>query len=72
MPEARPRSPSRKQRPQFAAAALMRRFVADDGGATAIEYAVVAAGIGVTVATAVYALGNVVSANLYDRLATMF
>ena len=40
----------------------LKRFWADESGATAIEYAMVASGIGVAVSTAVYLLGDKVKA----------
>jgi Flp pilus assembly pilin Flp len=52
--------------------ALIGRFLHDAGGATAIEYALIAAGIGATVAGAVWSLGGEVKTTLYDKLASMF
>ena len=52
--------------------ALVRRFLHDTSGATAIEYALVAAGIGGTVAGAVWSLGGSVKTLLYDKLTEMF
>ena len=40
----------------------LKRFYADESGATAIEYAMVASGIGVVVSTVVYTLGDKVKA----------
>jgi pilus assembly protein Flp/PilA len=57
---------------QSGARALIARFAAEERGATAIEYAILAAGIGGTVATIVYSVGSSVKANLYDRIATIF
>ncbi|HZN28046.1 MAG TPA: Flp family type IVb pilin [Xanthobacteraceae bacterium] len=52
--------------------AIMRRRLADDErGATAIEYAMIAAGIGVAIAAAVTSLGSAVS-NLYTSIASIF
>ena len=52
--------------------ALMRgRLAADENGATAIEYALIAAGIGVAIAATVTSLGSAV-AGLYQSLAAMF
>src|SRR5207247_2596641 len=47
------------------------RFAHDESGATAIEYSVLAAGIGVAVAGAIRVLGGNVSA-LYDSIAGIF
>ena len=40
---------------------LLARFVKDESGATAIEYALIAAGIGIAIITAVNALGTAIS-----------
>jgi pilus assembly protein Flp/PilA len=40
---------------------LLARFAKDESGATAIEYALIAAGIGLAIITAVNALGTVIS-----------
>ena len=41
---------------------LLKRFYADERGATAIEYAMIASGIGVAVSTVAYTLGGKVKA----------
>jgi pilus assembly protein Flp/PilA len=38
--------------------ALVQRFIADDSGATAIEYGLIAAGISVAIISVVNSLGN--------------
>jgi pilus assembly protein Flp/PilA len=40
---------------------LFARFMKDESGATAIEYALIAAGIGIAIITAVNALGTAIS-----------
>ena len=40
---------------------LFARFANDESGATAIEYALIAAGIGIAIITAVNALGTAIS-----------
>jgi pilus assembly protein Flp/PilA len=40
---------------------LLARFAKDESGATAIEYALIAAGIGIAIITAVNALGTAIS-----------
>ena len=40
---------------------LLARFVADESGATAIEYALIAAGISIVIVTAVNGVGTAVS-----------
>jgi pilus assembly protein Flp/PilA len=47
---------------------LSLRFVKDEKGTTAIEYALIAAGISVAILASVQLLGSDVSA-LYDRIA---
>ena len=49
-----------------------RRFMRDETGATAIEYALIAAGVGVAVSSTVWGLGSHIRENLYDKLATIF
>jgi pilus assembly protein Flp/PilA len=52
--------------------ALFRaRIARDERGATAIEYALIAAGIGVAIAATVTGLGSVVK-GLYDAVAAAF
>jgi len=45
------------------------RFVRDEGGATAIEYAMIASGIGVAIAAAIVNLGSTVK-GLYTNVYT--
>jgi pilus assembly protein Flp/PilA len=52
-------------------ASAVERFRADESGATAIEYAMVASGIGAFLAAAVYGVGGKVKA-LFTTLANMF
>ena len=54
---------------RFAIIALLRRFARDDSGATAIEYALVASGIGVAAAGAIASLGTNVK-GLYTKVLT--
>lgn len=51
--------------------ACMRRLLADDSGATAVEYSMIAAGIAVAIAATVWALGPQIK-GLYERVAAMF
>ena len=48
------------------------RFIADEQGATAIEYAMIAAGVGVAISATVFNLGSAVKTNLYDKIAAAF
>ncbi len=51
--------------------AAIRRFLRAQGGATAIEYAIIASGISIAIVTGVTTLGAVVKTNLYDKLAAL-
>lgn len=55
----------------FPEAALVA-FARDEAGATAIEYALVAAGVGAAVASTVWTLGTQVKISLYDRISGFF
>jgi Flp pilus assembly pilin Flp len=57
---------------QASAYGLLRRFGVDKSGATAIEYALIAASIGAVLASTVWALGGDLKSNFYDKLAAMF
>jgi pilus assembly protein Flp/PilA len=48
---------------------VARRFLEDQQGATAIEYAMIAAGIGATIASTVWALGSTLKEVWWDKLA---
>ena len=48
------------------------RLLADESGATAIEYAMIAAGVGAAVAATVYSLGSSVKSNLYEKVSDSF
>ncbi len=48
--------------------ALAVRFMHDDGGATAIEYAMIASGIAVAIATTIVTLGSSVQ-GMYSNVA---
>ncbi len=51
---------------------LLVRFADDRSGATAIEYAMIAAGVGATIASTVWGLGSALRTSWYDKLAAMF
>jgi pilus assembly protein Flp/PilA len=53
-------------------ALLRRRVAGDEKGATAIEYALIAAGVGAAVATTVWSVGSALKSNFYDSLAAIF
>jgi pilus assembly protein Flp/PilA len=48
------------------------RFSADESGATAIEYAMIAAGVGTCIAGTVMTLGSSLKTTFYDKLASLF
>lgn len=48
------------------------RFIADEGGATAIEYAMIAAGVGAAIAATVFNLGSTVKQQLYEKVSDIF
>lgn len=50
----------------------LRRFISDDHGATAIEYAMVASGIAGAIISVVYGLGSEVKTTLWDKIGTIF
>jgi pilus assembly protein Flp/PilA len=45
------------------------RFVADERGATAIEYALIASGIAAAIISIVFGLGTTIVNNLYNKVA---
>jgi pilus assembly protein Flp/PilA len=47
-------------------------FVADESGATAIEYGMVASGVAVCIAGTVWNLGSTLKTTFYDKLAALF
>jgi pilus assembly protein Flp/PilA len=52
--------------------AIVRRFFGDRHGSTAIEYAMVAAGIALAVISAVNLLGQNVNTLLFSKIAAIF
>ena len=55
-----------------AAVRLVRRFRSDESGATAIEYAMIAAGIGGTIIATVWGLGSNLKESWWDKVAAIF
>jgi pilus assembly protein Flp/PilA len=53
-------------------ATLCIGFARDTRGATAIEYAMIAAGIGAAVASTIWGLGNTIKSTFYDKLLSIF
>lgn len=48
----------------------LKKFIKSEGGATAIEYALIATGISLAIVGVVFAFGEQIS-DLYDGLATL-
>jgi len=48
------------------------RLLLDERGATAIEYAMIAAGVGAAIAATVFSLGSSVKENLYQKISDAF
>jgi len=48
------------------------RLLADEQGATAIEYALIAASVGAFISATVFGVGSGLKANFYDKLAALF
>jgi pilus assembly protein Flp/PilA len=48
------------------------RLCADESGATAIEYGMIAAGVGGFIAATVWSLGSQLKTTFYDKLANLF
>lgn len=44
------------------------RFLTDERGATAIEYALIASGIGAAIVSIVFGVGTSVTTNLYNKI----
>jgi pilus assembly protein Flp/PilA len=65
------RTMSKKTKLSLTMAIMRQRLAADERGATAIEYAMIAAGVGVAIAATVTSLGSAVS-NLYTSIASIF
>jgi pilus assembly protein Flp/PilA len=57
-------------RPGFAAE--IQRFAADDSGATAIEYAMIASGVSIAIVSVVSTLGTSLKETLYDKVGSIF
>ena len=49
----------------------LRRFLADQEGATAIEYAMIASGISIVIAAVVVTIGDQIKTNLYQKIANL-
>jgi Flp pilus assembly pilin Flp len=47
---------------------MLTRFAGDERAATAIEYAMIAAGVGATIAATIWNLGSKIEETLYDKI----
>jgi pilus assembly protein Flp/PilA len=56
---------------RLASLVAIRRFLRAQDGATAIEYALIAAGISIAIAGAVTTIGSTVKTDLYGKLAAL-
>lgn len=52
--------------------AHLDRLWTDKSGATAIEYAMIAAGVGAAICASVYSLGTAIEDTLYNKLINLF
>lgn len=50
----------------------LRRFIRSTGGATAIEYALIASGISIAIVGSVSTLGSSIMTVFYDKLTNLF
>ena len=50
---------------------LLRHFLRNETAATAIEYAMIAAGVGATIATTVWGLGSAIKEVWWDKVANV-
>jgi Flp pilus assembly pilin Flp len=50
----------------------LARFLADTGAATAIEYSVIAAGVGAAISATVWGLGSEIQTTLYNKITQLF
>jgi pilus assembly protein Flp/PilA len=53
-------------------AAEVRRFAADETGATAIEYAMIASGVSIAIVGVVSTLGTSLKETFYDKIGSIF
>ncbi len=50
----------------------LARFCADESGGTAIEYAMLASGVGACIAATIWSFGGHLKTTFYDKLAALF
>jgi Flp pilus assembly pilin Flp len=49
-----------------------RELLRDESASTAIEYGMIAAGVGAAIAATIFSLGTAVKQQLYDKIAAIF
>jgi Flp pilus assembly pilin Flp len=60
----------RQSNPTFARKSVWRRFIADNRAATAIEYSLMAAGIGLAIMGTISSAGQAIKTTLWDQIVT--
>ena len=50
---------------------IVGRFIAEEDGATAIEYALIASGIGAAIMSIVFGVGSTITTQLYEKIADL-
>jgi pilus assembly protein Flp/PilA len=61
----------RTQMRRLMSISTLRRFLADQEAATAIEYAMIASGISIVIAAVVVTIGDQIKTNLYQKIANL-
>jgi pilus assembly protein Flp/PilA len=61
----------RTQMRRLMSISTLRRFLADQEGATAIEYAIIASGVSIVIAAVVATIGDQIKTNLYQKIANL-
>jgi pilus assembly protein Flp/PilA len=61
----------RTQMRRLMSISTLRRFLADQEGATAIEYAIIASGVSIVIAAVVSTIGDQIKTNLYQKIANL-
>jgi Flp pilus assembly pilin Flp len=61
----------RTQMRRLMSISTLRRFLADQEAATAIEYAMIASSISIVIAAVVVTIGDQIKTNLYQKIANL-
>ena len=62
---------SKKSKLRVTIPVVLARLAVDERGATAIEYAMIAAGVGATIAATVFSFGAQLKTTFYDKIAAL-